>query len=432
MTGRRKIMILAGFSLFIIFLLVIGMPVAFTLSVAGILGIIQFVDVSFLSQVPVIAYKTLDSYVLTSVPLYILMSQIMLTGRVGSGLFELGSKWMGHLPGGLGIATIFACAIFAAISGSSVATAVTIGAMAIPEMLKRGYDRKLVVGSVAAGGTLGILIPPSIPMILYGTITDESVGKLFMSGVVPGALLTVLFICYIVFASWDKPREPRSSHAEKMKSLRENIWGLFLPVIIIGGIYTGIFTPTEAAAVGTVYALAITFFVYRSVTIQDMPAILRATIKTSCMIFSIMIGAMLFGYILTILQVPQALMRLVTEGDLNRWIVMLGINIMLLILGCVLETVSIILIILPMLYPIIKALGFDPIWFNVVLLINMELALITPPVGMNLFVIKGISEDSSIQDIIAGAAPFAAIMVFEILLLCFVPEIATWLPSVLK
>ena len=425
-------MILAGFSLFIIFLLVIGMPVAFTLSVAGILGIIQFVDVSFLSQVPVIAYKTLDSYVLTSVPLYILMSQIMLTGRVGSGLFELGSKWMGHLPGGLGIATIFACAIFAAISGSSVATAVTIGAMAIPEMLKRGYDRKLVVGSVAAGGTLGILIPPSIPMILYGTITDESVGKLFMSGVVPGALLTVLFICYIVFASWDKPREPRSSHAEKMKSLRKNIWGLFLPLIIIGGIYTGIFTPTEAAAVGTVYALAITFFVYRSVTIQDMPAILRATIKTSCMIFSIMIGAMLFGYILTILQVPQALMRLVTEGDLNRWIVMLGINIMLLILGCVLETVSIILIILPMLYPIIKALGFDPIWFNVVLLINMELALITPPVGMNLFVIKGISEDSSIQDVIAGAAPFAAIMVFEILLLCFVPEIATWLPSVLK
>ena len=425
-------MILAGFSLFIIFLLVIGMPVAFTLSVAGILGIIQFVDVSFLSQVPVIAYKTLDSYVLTSVPLYILMSQIMLTGRVGSGLFELGSKWMGHLPGGLGIATIFACAIFAAISGSSVATAVTIGAMAIPEMLKRGYDRKLVVGSVAAGGTLGILIPPSIPMILYGTITDESVGKLFMSGVVPGALLTVLFICYIVFASWDKPREPRSSHAEKMKSLRENIWGLFLPVIIIGGLYTGIFPPTQAAAVGTVYALAITFFVYRSVTIQDMPAILRATIKTSCMIFSIMIGAMLFGYILTILQVPQALMRLVTEGDLNRWIVMLGINIMLLILGCVLETVSIILITLPMLYPIIKALGFDPIWFNVVLLINMELALITPPVGMNLFVIKGISEDSSIQDIIAGAAPFAAIMVFEILLLCFVPEIATWLPSVLK
>ena len=397
-------MILAGFALFIIFLLVIGMPVAFTLSIAGILGIIQFIDMSTLSQVPVIAYKTLDSYVLTSVPLYILMSQIMLTGKVGSGLFELGSKWMGHLPGGLGIATIFACAIFAAISGSSVATAVTIG----------------------------ILIPPSIPMILYGTITDESVGKLFMSGVVPGALLTLAFVAYIVIASWNKPREEKASTEEKMKALRDNIWGLLLPVIIIGGIYTGVFTPTEAAAVGTIYALVITFFVYRSLSVSDMPGILRSTIKTSCMIFAIMVGAMLFGYILTVLQVPQALMSLVTEGHMNRWVILIGINIVLLILGCVLETVSIILITLPMLYPIIKALGFDPIWFNVVLLINMELALITPPVGMNLFVIKGISEDSSIQDIIAGSAPFAFIMVLEIALLCFFPGIATWLPSVLK
>ena len=425
-------MILTGFALFLIFLLVIGMPVAFTLSIAGILGIIQFIDMSTLSQVPVIAYKTLDSYVLTSVPLYILMSQIMLTGKVGSGLFELGSKWMGHLPGGLGIATIFACAIFAAISGSSVATAVTIGAMAIPEMLKRGYDRKLVVGSVAAGGTLGILIPPSIPMILYGTITDESVGKLFMSGVVPGALLTLAFVAYIVIDSWNKPREEKASMEEKMKALRDNIWGLLLPVIIIGGIYTGVFTPTEAAAVGTIYALVITFFVYRSLSVSDMPGILRSTIKTSCMIFAIMVGAMLFGYILTVLQVPQALMSLVTEGHMNRWVILIGINIVLLILGCVLETVSIILITLPMLYPIIKALGFDPIWFNVVLLINMELALITPPVGMNLFVIKGISEDSSIQDIIAGSAPFALIMVADIVLLCFFPGIAPWLPSVLK
>lgn len=425
-------MILATFCFFIILLLIMGMPVAFTLSIAGIVGIMEFVDISTLSQVPVIAFKTLDSYVLTSVPLYILMSQIMLTGQVGSGLFDLGSKWMGHLPGGLGIATIFACAIFAAISGSSVATAVTIGAMAIPEMLSRGYDRRMVVGSVAAGGTLGILIPPSIPMILYGTITDESVGKLFMSGVVPGVLLTFLFVAYIVYTSRNKPREAKATMEEKMKALKQNIWGLLLPIIIIGGIYTGIFTPTEAAAVGTLYALVITFFVYRSITVKDMPNILRATIKTTCMIFAIMVGAMLFGYILTVLQVPQQLMSLVTEGDLNRWIVLLGINIVLLLLGCVLETVSIILITLPMLYPIIKALGFDPIWFNVILLINMELALITPPVGMNLFVIKGISEETSIQDIIQGAMPFALIMVGEMFLLCIVPEIATWLPSVLK
>lgn len=253
-----------------------------------------------------------------------------------------------------------------------------------------------------------------------------------MSGVVPGALLTLAFVAYIVIASWNKPREEKASTEEKMKALRENIWGLLLPIIIIGGIYTGVFTPTEAAAVGTIYALVITFFVYRSLSVSDMPGILRSTIKTSCMIFAIMVGAMLFGYILTVLQVPQALMSLVTEGHMNRWVILIGINIVLLILGCVLETVSIILITLPMLCPIIKALGFDPIWFNVVLLINMELALITPPVGMNLFVIKGISEDSSIQDIIAGSAPFACIMVLEIALLCFFPGIATWLPSVLK
>lgn len=423
---------LLGFSVFIIILLLAGMPVAFSLTFAGALGIIAFLDISSLSQIPVIAYKTLDDFVLSAVPLYILMSQIMLTGKVGSGLFDLGSKWMGHLPGGLGIATIFACAIFAAISGSSVATAVTIGAMAIPEMIKRGYDRNLVFGTVAAGGTLGILIPPSIPMILYGSITDESVGKLFFSGVVPGVLMTAVFILYVIYSSKDKAREPKATTAEKMASLRENVWGLFLPVLIIGGIYSGMFTPTEAAAVGTVYSIIITFCVYRSVHLSDMPEILLATVKTTSMIFAIMIGAMVFGFILTILQVPQALMALVANSDVNRWVVLLGVNLVLLVLGCVLETVSIILITLPMLFPIMKALDFDLIWFNVVLAINMELALITPPVGMNLFVIKGIYEKSTIQQIVHGSFPFAVIMALEILLLCFFPELATWLPDYLK
>ena len=410
----------------------LGLPIFMSLIISSVVAILAGGDILPLSVIHNSLFDGLNLFPLLAIPCFVVAGTLMEFGNITQQIVDVVKQLVGRVYGGLGITTILACTFFAAISGSGPGTVAAVGTILVPAMVRNGYSKDYASAAASSGGTIGILIPPSIPMILYGTITDESVGKLFMSGVVPGALLTVLFICYIVFASWDKPREPRSSHAEKMKSLRENIWGLFLPVIIIGGIYTGIFTPTEAAAVGTVYALAITFFVYRSVTIQDMPAILRATIKTSCMIFSIMIGAMLFGYILTILQVPQALMRLVTEGDLNRWIVMLGINIMLLILGCVLETVSIILIILPMLYPIIKALGFDPIWFNVVLLINMELALITPPVGMNLFVIKGISEDSSIQDIIAGAAPFAAIMVFEILLLCFVPEIATWLPSVLK
>jgi C4-dicarboxylate transporter DctM subunit len=424
---------LIGFTLAIILMLLAGMPVAFALAMAGMAGMYLFVGgAASFAQIPSIAYRTLDDFVLTAVPLYILMSHILLKGKVGNDLFELGSKWLRHLPGGLGIATVFACAVFAAISGSSVATAVTIGAMAIPEMLKRGYKREAVFGTVAAGGTLGILIPPSIPMILFGSITGESVGKLFLSGIVPGVMLTLLFIAIIVFQSAKLPKQAPASWAERMAALKKSFWGLLLPIIVVGGIYTGLFTPTEAAGVGTIYSLFITFFIYRTVKISDMGEILEESVKTTSMIFAIMIGAMLFGYVLTILRVPQALMQLVTELDAGKWVIFVCINLVLLLLGCILETVSIILITLPILYPIVKQLGFDLIWFNVVMLINMELALITPPIGMNLFIIKGISPDSKIQEIIAGAVPFVAIMILEIILLCFVPDIATYLPSVLK
>lgn len=423
----------AVYTIIILALFALGMPVAFVLMLAGVLGLLLFLGgPAAFTQIPVIAYKTLDDFVLVAVPLYILMSEILLKGRVGNGLFELGSKWLGHLPGGIGIATIFACAIFAAISGSSVATAVTIGAMAIPEMIRRGYARTTVLGAVAAGGTLGILIPPSIPMILYGSITGESVGKLFLSGIVPGVLMTVLFIGYLIFRCRHMKRQSAASWQERWAVLRENLWGLLLPVLVVGGIYTGLFTPTEAAAVGTFYSLVITFFVYHTVRLQDMGEILADTVKTTSMIFAIMVGAMLFGFILTALQAPQALMALVTDAQVNRWLIFIGINLVLLVLGCVLETVSIILITLPMLYPIVKSLGFDLIWFNAVMLINMELALITPPVGMNLFVIKGISPDSTIGQIIRGSVPFAAIMALEIVLLCLAPQLAIWLPAVLQ
>lgn len=424
---------LVGFSILLIGMLMLGMPVAFSLGMAGLIGMMAFMDgAGALTQVPMIAYKTLDDFVLTAVPLYILMSHILLTGKVGNDLFELGSKWLRHLPGGLAVATVFACAIFAAIAGSSVATAVTIGAMAIPEMVKRNYKRSAVLGTVAAGGTLGILIPPSIPMILYGSITGESVGKLFISGIIPGIILTVFFIILVIFQSRELPKQSAASWPERFAALRKSFWGLLLPLIVVGGIYSGAFTPTEAAAVGTLYSLFITFFVYRTLTLADVPKILSDSVKTTSMIFAIMIGAMLFGFVLTILQVPQQLTQLVAALDANRWIIFVGINILLLVLGCILETVSIILITLPILFPIIQQLGFDPIWFNVVMLINMELALITPPIGMNLFVIQGISPESKMQEIIGGAMPFAALMLLEIALLCAVPELVTWLPSVLQ
>lgn len=422
-----------GFTALLLLLLVMGLPVAFSLGMAGVAGMLLFMGGDgALAQLPIIGYKSLDDFVLTAVPLYILMSQILLTGKVGNDLFELANKWLRHLPGGLGIATVMACAVFAAITGSSVACAVTIGAIAIPEMLARGYERSLVLGAVAAGGTLGILIPPSIPMILYGAITDESIGKLFMSGVVPGAILTVLFIMIVVYRSRNLPREDAASWDERISALKKSFWGLLLPVIVVGGIYTGIFTPTEAAGIGTVYSLIIAFGIYRTLSLKDMPEILEDTIKTTCMIFAIMIGASLFGFVLTILDAPQALTNFVVDMQTNRWVIFVAINILLLFLGCILESVSIIFITLPILFPLIVRLGFDPIWFNVVMLINLELALITPPVGMNLFVLQGISPDSKMTQIIKGVIPFGAVMALEILLLCFFPEIATWLPSVVK
>lgn len=424
---------LAMFTILLLVLLFSGLPVAFALGVSGIVGMVLFLGgEGALAQLPIIGYKSLDDFVLTAVPMYILMSQILLTGKVGNDLFELANKWLRHLPGGLGVATVIACAIFAAITGSSVACAVTIGSIAIPEMLSRGYSRHLVLGTVAAGGTLGILIPPSIPMILYGAITDESIGKLFMSGVVPGVLLTLMFISIVVYSSRNLPMQQAASWDERITALKKSFWGLMLPVIVVGGIYTGAFTPTEAAGVGTVYSLFITFFVYRTLGLKDMPEILRDTIQTSCMIFAIMIGASLFGFVLTILNAPQALTEYVAGLDMGRWAVFIAINILLLFLGCILESISIIFITLPILFPLIMRMGFDPIWFNVVMLLNLELALITPPVGMNLFVLQGISPESRMTDIIKGVVPFGIAMALEILVLCFFPEIATWLPSVLK
>lgn len=424
---------LAGFTVLLLVLLGLGLPVAFSLGMGGVAGMLAFMGgEGALAQLPIIGYKSLDDFVLTAVPMYILMSQILLTGKVGNNLFELANKWLRHLPGGLGIATVMACAIFAAITGSSVACAVTIGAIAIPEMLSRGYDRAVVLGCVAAGGTLGILIPPSIPMILYGAITDESIGKLFMSGVVPGAMMTVMFMAIVVYRSRNLQREAAASWSERLDALRRTFWGLLLPIIVVGGIYTGVFTPTEAAGIGTVYSLFITFVVYKTLSLKDMPGILNDTIKTTCMIFAIMIGASLFGFVLTILDAPQALTTYVVSLEANRWLIFIMINILLLFLGCILESVSIIFITLPILFPLIMQLGFDPIWFNVVMLLNLELALITPPVGMNLFVLQGISPDSKMTQIIKGVIPFGAAMALEILILCFFPELATWLPNVVK
>jgi len=408
-------------------LLLMGLPVAFTLCVLAIGGMYFFNGGTFaFSQIPIISYKSLDDFTLTALPMYVLMSQVLVVSGVGKDLFEMASRWFRHFPGGLAIATIFCCTIFSAISGSSVATAVTVGAVALPEMVRRGYEKKHVLGLLAAGGTLGILIPPSIPMIIYGSVTGESVGKLFIAGIVPGIVLTITFM---IFASYQTRhiKDTAASWPERMEASKKAIWGLLLPVIIIGGIYTGFFTPTEAAAVGVVFSFVIAFAVYKNMTLDNLKKIIIATVKTNAMILFIIIGAMLLGFILTILQIPQQIVAFATTQDVSPWIIFIMINIVLLVLGMFLETVSILVITLPILYPIIIALGFDPIWFAIIMVINMELALISPPVGLNLFVLKGLDKKNSINEIVKGVIPYAAIMIIFMVVLSFFPEIATFL-----
>jgi C4-dicarboxylate transporter, DctM subunit len=408
-------------------LLLIGLPVAFALSLLAVAGMYIFNGGTFaFMQIPIIAYKSLDDFSLTALPMYVLMSQVLLVSGVGRDLYEMASRWFRHFPGGLAIATLFCCAIFAAISGSSVATAITVGSVALPEMVKRGYNKRHVLGLLAAGGTLGILIPPSVPMIIYGSVTGESIGKLFIAGIVPGLILTVAFIAFAAYQTRHIKDTPATWN-ERMESTKTAIWGLLLPVVVIGGIYTGIFTPTEAAAVGVVVSFAVAAFVYRNLNWENFKKIIIATVKTNAMILFIIVGAMLLGYIMTILQIPQTITNYATSQDISPWIIFILINVVLLILGMFLETISILVITLPILYPIIMALGFDPIWFAIIMVINMELALISPPVGLNLFVLKGIDRTNTIDEIVKGVIPYAIIMILVMILLSIFPEIATFL-----
>lgn len=408
-------------------LLLIGLPVAFALALLAVLGMFFFDGGTFaFSAIPIISYSALDDFTLTALPMYVLMSQVLVVSGVGKDLFEMASRWFRHFPGGLAIATVFCCLVFSAISGSSVATAVTVGAVALPEMVRRGYGRRYVLGLLAAGGTLGILIPPSVPMIIYGSVTGVSVGKLFIAGVVPGLVLSLAFMIFSSYQMRHIKDEP-ATWAERWEGSKQAIWGLILPIIIIGGIYSGIFTPTEAAAVGVVLALAIAFFIYKNLNVTTLKEIILSTVKTNAMILFIIIGAKLLGYIMTILQIPQMITESALSLDVSKWVIFIIINIVLIILGMFLETVSILVITLPILYPIITSLGFDPIWFAVIMVINMELALISPPVGLNLFVLKGLDKRNTISEIVKGVIPYAAIMIVFIVVLSFVPEIATYL-----
>jgi len=411
-------------------LLVIGTPVAFALSASAIVMLLVTGDT--LSVVPQVIFDSLSIYELAAVPLFVLMSQVLVAGKIGDHLFEVMNRWVGHLPGGLGIATVLSCGFFAAVAGSSTTTAATVGTSAIPAMKKHGYPKRFAYGLVAGGGTLGILIPPSIPFVLYSAITGTSVGHLYLAGVMPGLVMMCVFIVYVVSyakLTGNLPDAASFSRREALSFSLTHFGALALPIIVLGSIYSGIVTPTEAAAIGATYSILLSFFHYRYIKISDLLPMFLNTVKVSVMLLFIIAGALLLARVVTTLQIAQEIIGGLAALGTSKWIFLILINIIWIFMGDFLDVASIMLITLPIAYPVAVALGIDPIWFAVMMVINMELATITPPVGLNLFVIMGITGEKDFMEVLKGTVPFMVLITFVLVLVMVFPSLATWLPS---
>lgn len=417
---------------FIIFfiLLLVRVPVAISLVVSASIALL---DSGFnLSSLPQKMFAGLDSPTLMAIPGFVLAGVLMSKGGISKALVDALRAWLGHVSGGLSVVTIMACAIFAAISGSSPATAAAIGAIMIPGMIEAGYSKRYAMGLVAAAGTLGILIPPSIPLIVYGTVAEESIGQLFMAGVLPGIFLTlVLVVIAITYAKIKKfGKLPKVGWRERWILSYKAIPAAFTPFLILGTIYLGVATPTEASVIACVYALIVAVFVYKQIKFDSIRAILQDTINTSSMIFLIIAAATVFGLYLTNAQVPQEIAQWIMESETNKWTFLLSVNILFFIMGMFLEPTSIILITLPIFLPIIKLLGIDVIHFAIIMTVNMELGMITPPVGLNLFVVSGITK-SKVEEVVKGVLPFILIMVLVLVVIVVWPQLSLWLPNVM-
>lgn len=420
--------------LFFLLLIVLGIPVGFSLAIVGTVGLWLTAGMEkVFVTLPMVMYGSLNNFVLIAIPLYILMGNIIIQGKLSDKIYEALNEFVGHLSGGVAVVTVLFCTVFAAISGSSVATVATAGMLVLPEMLRLNYQRTFTFGLTAAGGTLGILIPPSLNFILYGALTDESVGKLFIAGVIPGLILSGFFFLYAVVFSCLKgyKSEHRTDWKRRGRALKEALFSLLIIPVIMVGIYTGIFTPTEAAGVGSVYALIVAL-AGRKLRWDTLLVVLKESLKTSCMILTIIIGAMIFGHVVTILQFPQHVVEWMIQQHVTPLSFLIGSFFLILFLGCFVECVTIMVILTPILYPVIQKLGIDPIWFGVFLTINMELALITPPVGLNLFVINTIVPDSKLGEVYRGVWPFIVLMILTLVVIYLLPETATWLPSMMR
>ena len=417
-------------------LLLIGMPIGYTLALVG------FVGISVIAN-PVVAmptlvksfYSTFTQYSFTVIPLFVIMGELASICGLSKGIYDVADKWFRRLPGGLSIATIGACSGFAAICGSSVATAATLGRVALPEMDRYGYNRHLSTGSVAAGGTLGFLIPPSIGFVVYGILTEQSIGKLLVSGFLPGFLLAAAYVAIIVMWVMLRPEaaptSPESiSWRSKIASLKmvwELIAGFF---IVMGGLYLGFFTPTEAGGVGAFFLFVVTLC-KRKLTWQTLKVALQETAKISIMIFMILAGAYVFTYFMALSMIPMKLAGWLTALDTSRYVILAIILVGYLVLGCFLDATSMMVMTLPVIFPAILKLGFDPIWFGVISVLMMEAGLITPPLGLNIFVISGVA-NVPLQVVFRGAFPFLlSIFVVVFVVSCF-PQIVLLLPNMMR
>ena len=418
----------ALFAMLFVFM-VLGMPVAVALGLSSLLTILIFAQDS-LASLSLKLYETSEAFTLLAIPFFILGGTFMTTGGVAKRMIRFANACIGHLRGGLAMASVLACMLFAAVSGSSPATVVAVGSIVIAGMVKAGYPQTFAAGVICNAGTLGILIPPSIVMVVYGAATETSVGKLFMAGVIPGLLLGVM----LMGAIWFRARalklapQPRAPLADIVTAGRDSLWGLMLIVIILGGIYGGVFTPTEAAAVAAVYAFLIAVFVYRDIGLKDVPRSLLDAGKVTVMLMFIIANALLFAHVLTTERIPQAIAETIVGMGMAPWQFLVVVNILLLVAGMFMEPTGVILIMAPILFPIAGQLGIDPVHLGIIMVVNLEIGMITPPIGLNLFVTAGIT-GMSISKVVRAALPWTLVLLVFLAIITYVPQITLWLPQ---
>ena len=416
-------------------MLLTSMPVAFAMLAAGVIGFAMIISPqAAFSMVTADLFETFSSYGLTVIPLFVMMGQVSFHAGISRRLFHSAYVWIGHLKGGLAMATVGACAGFGAICGSGPATAATMAAVALPEMKRYGYADSLSSGTVASGGSLGMLIPPSVVFIVYALMTEQSIGSLFLAGVVPGILITALFCINIyIRCTKDKtlgPAGPKHSWKERIRSLNGVLETILLFLLVMGGMFLGLFTPIEAAAIGAAGSFAIAFF-QKELNMHKIRQILLETVRTSSMIFFIVAGAVIFGRFLAVSRIPFAAAEFFISLPLPGWMVMMVIILFFLAAGCIIDALALILLTIPIFYPVVLELGFDPVWFGVIVVVITQMGVITPPVGVNVYVVSGMERDIPLPVIFKGAIPFLLMLIISALILIMVPDICLFLPNLL-